>query len=601
MKSLPKRNRNKNVTHFLVPLCVGLLFSCQPKPQVGLEDTQVLNFAVASNIKGLDPANADDLYSNIVIQEVYEGLYAYSYLKRPVVLEPALATSMPKISKDGLIYEIDIKPGVHFIDDPCFEATGGKGREVVAEDFVYSIKRHGDVKVRSTGWWLFQNRIRGFDAFNLASKSDAPTNYDMLVDGLQATGKYQLTIKLEKPYPQLLYALAMAYGMVVAKEAVLKYGEEFINHPVGTGPFKLKSWRRGLRVELDRNKNYRQVLYPDQGEADDAAKGLLADKGKRVPFADKVILHIYRESQPLWLNFMRGNLDAAGIPKDNFDDSIDKDGKMKPALARKGIELWKYAYPDVTYAIFNMDDPILGKQPAVRKAMSLGFDTQKRIDLLYNGRALASHGPIPPGLSGYDPNFKNPYKEYNPEKAKEILAAAGFPNGKGLPVFEYETIASTTSRQFDELFKREMEAIGIRIKFNSNTWPEMTAKINQGKAQISSMGWHADYPDAENFLALFYGPNKAPGVNAANYSSKKFDALYEQVRIMADSPERNVLFKKMVAIITEDVPWIFGVHRLAYSLRQGWLLNYKPHPIGRGMMKYYRIDSSLKSELLTKF
>lgn len=602
MSKTRTRRRASNYCHaILLPMLLALLGACT-RQGGSAADTKILHVAVNTDIKGLDPADSSDLYVNTVLAMIYEPLFQYAYLKRPLALEPCLAAAMPKVSADGKTYEFEIKSGVHFSDDAAFKENGGKGRELKADDVVYGIKRLADPKLKSTGWWLFDGRIKGLNEFRSANEKLATTDYNLVVEGLQATGPYTLRMILNEPYPQLLYALAMPFSSAVAHEVVDHYGLEFLNHPVGTGPFMLKRWSRSLQVELVRNPSYRDERYPSASEAEpeDAGRGLLTATGQKLPFLDGVTLHIYREGNPRWLNFLQGNLDLSEIPKDNYDSAIEKNGELKSALADKGMRLWKQTELDLTFTAFNMDDPLLGKNADLRRALSLAVDNPRMIDIMYNGRALPAQGPIPPGLNGYDPDFKNPYLTHDREKAKQLLARAGYPGGKGLPELKMETIDSSTQRQFDELFAAELHAIGVKLRFNTNTWPEMTAKIGKRQAAIFGMGWGADYPDAENLLALFYSRNASPGINHANYKNAEYDRLYEKTRIMADTPERTEIYKHMVKILSEDVPMIFHSHRLRFALYQGWLLNYKPHQMRHGFVKYYDIDLNKKRELKAK-
>jgi ABC-type transport system substrate-binding protein len=303
---------------------------------------------------------------------------------------------------------------------------------------------------------------------------------------------------------------------------------------------------------------------------------------------------VYEESQPMWLTFMQGKLDSAGIPKDNFGQAVTKEQELTPELKQKGIRLAKVPSLDITHFSFNMTDPLVGKNKFLRQAMSVAYDEGPSIELFYNGRALAAQGPIPPGLAGYDPNFKNPYRQFNLAKAKELLAKAGYPEGKGLPLIEYNTLADSTSRQMNEYAQKVFGAIGVKLKVNTYSWPEFQQKVKNKQGQLWSFAWQADYPDAENFLQLFYGKNASPGPNDANYSNPEFDRLYEKALLLQDSPERTEIYKKMVQIVVEDCPWIFGVHRIVYGLSYPWLKNVKPHELDHTRYKYYRIDDSLK-------
>ncbi|MCB0414729.1 MAG: hypothetical protein KDD50_10375, partial [Bdellovibrionales bacterium] len=472
------------------------------------------------------------------------------------------------------------------------------GRELVANDFIYAWKRLADPQNKSDGFWIFDGKIKGLDKWR-DNLSNNKGKFEDPIGGLRAVDDHTLQIKLEKPYFQLLYVLAMTYSAPTAKEAVDKYGKEYLNHPVGTGPYKLEKWVRGSKLTLVKNENWAGETYPTEGEEQDKSNGLLEDAGKKLPFADKIVFHVIIEDQPLWLNFMKGNIDMLGIPKDNFDSSV-KNGELTADMRDKGIRLQITSEPDVTYIAFNMEDPVLGKNENLRKALSLAYHSRAVIKKFYNDRAVSANSPIPPDIEGYDADFKNPYKTHDVEKAKEYLKKAGFPGGKGLPAFEYITTSSATARQMSEQFKESMAQIGVNIKIATSSWPQFLEKIKNKKAQMFGMAWLADYPDAENFLQLLYGKNISPGPNGSNFKNKEFDKLYEKASLLPPGAEREKLYKEMRDIVVEKAPWIPGAHRLGFYTYQGWLHNFKRHSIISDYFKYLRVDLKEKQELKKK-
>lgn len=575
---------------FLSILTASFLFSgCTKKSD---DSKNELQLTVSANVKGLDPIFTSDTYTNEVISNIYEPLLQYNYLKRPLVLEPSVAASMPEVSKDGLTHTFKIKKGVKFQDNAAFPE--GKGRQVTSKDFVYSWKRLADPKNQSDGFWIFDGKIKGLNEWR-----DGGAKYDAEIEGLKTPDDETLVITLNKPFFQLHYVLAMVYSAPVAKEVVEKYGKEFLNNPVGTGPFQLESWTRNSKIVLVKNPTWHGGTFPTEGEPGDKEKGLLADAGKPLPLSEKVTYHEIVEDQPRWLNFMKGDLDVISIPKDNFDASI-KGNTLGEDLAAKGIQLLIVEEPDVTYTTFNMLDPILGKNLNLRIAISYALDTPTLLEKFYNGRGIIAHSPIPPGVDGYDADFKNPYKEFSIEKAKEYLKKAGYPDGKGLPELEYSTTNTTTARQMAEYVQQNLEAVGIKTRISATSWPQFTDKIRQKKAQMWGIAWSADYPDAENFLQLLYGKNISPGPNGSNYQNKKFDELYEKALKLPAGPERTQIYKDMKAIFVEDIPWVPSIHRLGYWLSQGWIANYKRHAIVAGDAKYLRVDNEKKAKLKEK-
>lgn len=576
---------------FVIVLAAVFISGCTKKSED--DKTPTYHTYEPAKIKGLDPAFADDEYSGSEVMRVYEGLLQYHYLKRPYELIPAISESLPTISADGKEFTFKLKKGVLFQDDPAFKSTNGKGREVVAEDFVYSFKRLADPKLNSSMWWIFDGKVEGLNEWREVAQKSGKADYAALVSGLKAIDPYTLQIKLKQRSYQFLFTLAMPAAAVVAHEAVEFYGPEFLNHPVGTGAFKVSEYNTS-RIIYVRNPNFRKEVYPSDGAPGDQEKGLLADAGKPLPLVDKIVMTIFTEDQPQWLNFMQGNLDFTSIPKDNFNQAVTGTGDLTPELKAKGILLEKSPSLDITHTTFNMSDPLLGKNKYLRQAMSTSFNMEEEIKLFYNGRAISAQGPIPPGLAGYDPDFKNPYKTHDILKAKELLKKAGYPDGKGLPELEYLTISSSTSRQMTDYLQKELAEIGIKLKIESYSWPEFQQSLKNKKGQMWSYAWSADYPDAENFLQLFYSKNGSPGPNDSNYSNPEFDRLYEKALTLPDGSERTDLYKKMAQIVTEDTPWAFEAHRLAYGLAQPWLKNYKFHEFRHGMSKYYRVDPSLK-------
>ncbi len=562
--------------------------------------------SLSAKVKGFDTAQASDVASNVVISQIYEPLLQYSYLKRPYQVEPCLAAEMPTVSEGGLTYTFKIKKGVYFQDDPSFTASGGKGRELTAQDFVYSFKRLADFDNQSTGWWIFNGRVKGLDEFrDISRENKGKTDYALEVEGLKALDRYTFRVKLKEPYPQLLYILTMSYAAAVPREAVEYYGEEFLNHPVGTGPFKLKEWFRSSKIVLVRNPHFREEFYPSAGEEGDRERGLLDDAGKRIPFLDRIEIKIILEDQPMWLEFMSGRLDISGVPKDNFDAAIGADRELTPEMKAKGIKLWKRPLLQIGYISFNMEDPLFRNNKLLRQAISMGYDVSRLITM-FNGRSIPAQGPIPPGIDGYEEGKINPYRQYNLEKAGELLARAGYPQGRkpdGTPLtLKYEAPgADITRRQVVELFVDDMSKLGIEVEVIYNTWPAFLGKIRKRQAQIFGLAWIADYPDAENFLQLFYGPNSSPGPNNANFNNAEFNKLYDKIRTMPDSPERTEIYKRMVDILIKETPWIFGTYPLSFTLQYDWFKNFKPHDVGYNLSKYYKIDTELRQNRVGNF
>ncbi|MCB0376888.1 MAG: hypothetical protein KDD33_00220 [Bdellovibrionales bacterium] len=580
------------VLGILVVIMVSLV-SCTKKSQVN-DDT--IYGVIDANIKGLDPIQAADNYMIKAVSQIYEGLYHYHYLKRPLQLEPQLAESLPTISPDGLTYTIKIKKGVYFQDHEAFPAR--KGRELTAHDFIYSWKRLADASHKATGWWVFDGRIQGLNEWR-QELSQGKVNYDSPISGLTAKDKYTLEIKLTKAFPLFEIMLALPPTFAVAREVVEKTGNEFLNHPVGTGPFLLKEWIRNSKIVLEANPNYRTELYPNEGEDVDRELSRLEDAGKKLPLAKKVVIQIMPERQPMWLSFARGELDHAIIPKDNYSQVFN--GKtLREDIRKKGIQILNQPRPDVTFIGINMEHPILGKNKYLRQAMAMAINNQISIDTFYNGRGIPAQSPLPPGFRGYKKSYKKPY-DFDLQRAQSYMIKAGFPDGKGLPTFRFElTNASSWSRQMGEFLQQQWAQIGIKIKLIPNNWPQFDKKLKSRQAEIFFMAWTADYPDSENFLQLFFSKNISPGPNNFNFVNRDYDQMYEKMSLLSPSPERLALIRKMVQLVNEEVPAIFLLHRVFRLPYQGWLRNYKEYPGINDFYQYLRIDLERKSKLKPK-
>jgi oligopeptide transport system substrate-binding protein len=577
----------------LTLLSITLLFTACTKKTDTSE--KVLNIAVRSKIKGMDPIFANDRYSSNEISRVYDTLLEYHYLKRPFTLQPNVVEAMPTVSEDGLTYTFKISKGIMFHDDKAFPE--GKGRELVAADYVYSIKRLADPKLQSTGWWILDGKVSGLNEWRRKYADLPKVDYSEEVAGLRALDKYTLQFKLIKPFPQFLYSLAMSFTVAVAKEVVDEYGQEFLNHPVGTGAFTLPMFNQTNKITYTKNPSYRKKMYPTEAAEEFKARGFLKDAGKTLPLVDKIVVNIIVEAQPRWLNLQKGKVDYIIIPKDNFDTAMTPDQTLADDLESRGFTLDITPSLDVTYTGFNHDLELF-QNVKLRRAMSLAYDSTKSNTLFYSGRATPAQSVVPPGIGGNIKGYKNPYVGTDIEKAKKLLAEAGYPGGKGLPVIEYDCPASTATKQIGDFLKKRMALIGIKIKVQANPWPEFQKKITNRKIMLYGIAWGADYPDAENFLQLLYGPNKAPGANGSGYANPEFDAMFVKASRMQDSPERTALYEKMTQFIAEEVPWMFGVHRQQYTIMTGWVTNYMWSDFDNGQEKYLNVDMDKKAKLI---
>jgi len=440
-----------------------------------------------------------------------------------------------------------------------------------------------------------------------------------VVEGLRAIDEHTLQIHLAGPYPQLLWVLAMHYSFAVPREAVEFYGEAFVNHPVGTGPHILHKWKRNYRIEFIRNPKWvetgRVELYPSEGSEEDRAAGLLDDAGKQLPFLDRIVQYVVDDQATQWMMFLAGQFSFTGIDRDNWDVVITPDKKLVDRLQEQKIRLIAtptidlyyqeqkirlIATPtiDLYYIGFNMDDPVVGKNKKLRQALSCAFKPEMLVQY-YNGRVTPIYGPVPHPMPGF--KAEPTAYSHNLEKAKQLLAEAGYPDGIDPKtgrrlVLTLELGAATGVQQKVALLAGQFEKIGVVLKGGYNNWPTFLDKMDRRQAQMFELGWVADYPDPENFLQLFYSANASPGPNHANYANSEFDVLYEQMRDLLPGDEKTRLCEQMADIVIEDCPWIFKYQPMSYALIHDWLKNFKKHDFPYGMVKYRRADNTLWNE-----
>ncbi len=390
----------------------------------------------------------------------------------------------------------------------------------------------------------------------------------------------------------------MSYTFAVPKEAVDFFGNEFVNHPVGTGAFTLAQFNQSKRVVYLKNPNYREKFYPTEAAKEFEEQGFLKDAGKRIPFVDKVVVDVMIEDSTRWLNFQKGSIDYLEVPKDNFTSVVGPNG-LSEDLKNRGVRLTIEPSLDLTYTAFNLDLDLF-KNEKLRRAMYLSIDSDELNRLFYNSTGVVAEGPIPlkMSLSGVLKGYRNPYRGLDLERAKKLLAEAGYPNGKGLPEITYDCPNGTQNKQIGDYYRRQFEKIGITLLVRQNPWPELNRKILNRDAMLWGIAWLGDYPDAQNFLQLFYGPNRSPGANGSGYNNPEFNRLFEKASVLPEGPERTVLYEKMNKMVSEDLPYLFGVHRRYYALQHPWTKNYIKTDFEAGNEKYIRIDLEEKKKYL---
>jgi oligopeptide transport system substrate-binding protein len=519
----------------------------------------------------IDPVQASNIYANTVVLNAYDTLYRFKYLARPYAVTPNLAADPPKISEDGFVYRIRIKSGVHFIDDPAFE--GGVGREVVAEDFVYSLKRQFDTTQRPRGAWLWQGRIVGIDAWK-----DAGSDFDQVVEGLRSVDRYTIEIRLVKPYPQLIYTLATGYAAIVPREAVETYGREFGSHPVGSGPFKVVSYD-SARIVYEKNTKFRQEPVDIWEEGYDpetqAYTGVEAIHGRAPPFIDRLEIHFIQENAARWNSFTKGNeTQYVMVPNEQVDKIL---ASKKPIVASPEIGEQYYMHHGVesgfVFGTFNMDFPTFGynedpereqRNKALRCAIIKGFDWSRRNESFYFGLGEVFPGVITPTVPEFDPELSDESVTLDIDGAKKLLADNDW-HEDNLPEMVYGAQGGVNQRMFYEQFRGFLKKIGyppekIVLKQYA-TFGDFIKDTSNSLLPFIFKGWGLDFPDAENTLQLFYGPNGSPGSNDANYKNPEFDRLYEQSAVMLPSPERTAVYQRMNQMLIDDCVTISGLAR----------------------------------------
>ena len=564
---------------------------------------KVMRTAYRSAERGFDCAAQADEFTSTLCDNIFDTLLQYDHLARPVKLQPRAAVALPEISDGGATYTVRIRPGIFFTADAALD---GKKRELTAHDFVYSLKRLLDPAVKAQWAFLLEGKIQGAQSVVEKAKKSNRFDYDTPLTGLEALDRYTLRIKLNAPDYNLLYILAMPATAAVAREVVEYYGEGFAEHPVGSGPYKLKEWRRSSRIVLEANADFRDEVFVSSGSDDPDDQEImrhLADK--RLPLVGRIEIDVVEEDQPRWLAFLGAQHDyIRPIPEVYANIGLQR-GRVAPHLARRGISQQQDEIAWITYVFFNMNDPVVGgytpEKIALRRALSLAYPVEDEIAVLEKGQSLKIYSHIAPGMAGYTPE-RTDFLDYHPARAKALLDIYGYidrdgdgwreqPDGTPL-VIDQASVPRQVDRQRTELWKHAMDAIGVRMTFNKvEKVPELRKQAQLGKVQMWSYGWIADYPDGENFLQLFWSKSIG-GANYSLFSLPEYDRLYEQVKVMPDSPERTLLYQKMVRILWVYNPWRVNFLKQGTILIHPWVLGYKKHPFAHEPWRYLDIDKS---------
>ncbi|MFO1317821.1 MAG: ABC transporter substrate-binding protein [Burkholderiales bacterium] len=552
---------------------------------------------------GFDPAAMHDLYSAGIVRAIFETLLTYDYLARPAKLVPQAAEAMPQVADDGRTWTVKVRRGIYFAADPAF---GGRKRELTAADVVYSYKRLADPKLRSPWSFLVEGKFVGLDEEAAAAKKSGRFDYDRKVAGLEAVDRYTVRVRMKDTDYNLPYLMAHEAGALVAREVVEKYGEtdgRAMSNPVGTGPYRLAEWVRSSKIVLEANPDYRGFTwdFAPQQQGDD--KLVARMKGKRMPQVGRVEISIMEEDQARWLAFQGGELDLVNMEGPLAPNAIGADGRLAPALAAKGVRLDRFVEPEIRYVYWNMLDPDVGglakEKVALRRALAMSYDAGEEVRVVLNGQAVEAAYPIPPGVVGHDPAWKSAIR-YDPAGANALLDRFGYwrgpdgwrtwPDGRPLAI-TYASRPDTQNRQLEELVKKGYDAIGVRMNPQKDKFPELLKLEKQCRLKSREAAWVADYPDGDNFMQLFYGPNAYQSNNAC-VSIPEYDALYRRTVRMPPGPARDALYREMARILEAYAPHRMTVSRYRNQLIQPRIDGYRKHPILPSQWEYLDVGAN---------
>lgn len=569
---------------FLLLAISALCFAaCSNNSESDSKNVTVLRRNI-DRVSSMDPIKAESAGANRVVALVYETLVEYDYFARPYKLKPYLLETIPEVDESGKIYRCTLR-------DDCFfgpskylgDGSVAVSRPVTSHDVVYSLKRLADAKLSSPGYWTIQGKIVGIDEFHKASAQiDVPTDYSVGVKGLRIIDDKHFEIELTEPSTEFLWILAMPYTAVVPCEVAERMGSEFGTIECGSGPYTLDSWQRNYSMIFKRRPNRSEVR--DAFTPEERADGLNS--------FEEIHFFVMDDASTRWLSFLSGGLDInQEISRDNWDAVIAPDGGLSEEMQSHGVDLVSKDSMMVSYIAFNMSDGVVGKNKLLRQAMTCAFDAEAWIKL-NKGRVAFADGPVPPNVEARleEPNPL----QYNLECAKELIAQAGYKDGidpaTGRPLQLTLDLGRTDqeTRESAELIASFMQQIGIELNLQFNNWPLFLKKISRRESQLFMVAWLADYPDALNFLQLFYSENASPGPNRCNYNNPEYDKLYEAACVERNPEVRGEYIREMQRIIRDEAPWIFIHYGRDNILLKPHLKNVIPHDFPYGMEKHWR-------------
>ena len=566
--------------------------------------TKTLQVVFRSPETALDPVQTQsDQNASTIIAQILEAPLTFDYLARPARLVPATAAAMPEVSGNGRRFRIRLQRGIHFSDDPAF---GGRRRELVAADYVYSIKRFYDPQYASSDLYLYESaKLPGLSELRQrAVKDRSAFDYDTEVAGVRVLDRYTFEVVLGEPDPRFIYRFADAATCgAVAREVVEYYGDDIAAHPVGSGAFRLKSWRRASRITLERSPTFRRVEYDGQPADDPLAQRIAADlAGVALPRVDEVVVDVVEEAQPRWLSFVNGHYHWLEVPG-AYRQLAAPGGRLAPFLARRGVRLQTSLQPDIVMSFFFMEHPLVGgysaEKVALRRAIALAFDGGAYLRHVRGGFGRLADSTIAPFTSGFDPAYKSEMSDHDPVRARALLDLYGYidrdgdgwreqPDGSPL-VLRRASTSTQADRRANELWKRSMDAVNLRIEFEIAAWPELLKKSRAGALMMWGYEWTAGSPDGGFFLSIAYGPN-ATEANDPRFSLPQFDRLFERQRALPDGPERDAVMRQAKNLLVAYMPYKVHVHDVLLDLVQPSTRGYWRHPFMRDIWRFVDVE-----------
>jgi oligopeptide transport system substrate-binding protein len=626
--------------------------------------------------KHLDPARSYSSNEYAILGQIYEPPLQYHYLDRPYRLTALTAEAVPRPilygpngqvlddqdeadAVDFSVYEVRIRPGIRFQPHAAFARDEAGGlryddlseadlngvaepgdfayqgtRELLAEDYIYQIKRLAHPQLHSPIYGLMSEHIEGLsdlrEQLQNAVQAQGPERWldlrEFDLRGVELIDPYTYRIRIKGKYPQFVFWLSMPFFAAMPWEVDQFYQQPVLQqknltldwYPVGTGAYMLVTNNPNKQMVLDRNPEFHGATYPDSGEPRDRTQGLLDDAGEPLPFIERIVFTREKEDIPYWNKFLQGYYDSSGITSDSFDQAVNIGAGGEVALTdrmrEQGIELETAVAASTYYFGFNMLDPVVGgygeRARKLRRAIAIAVDYEEYISIFLNGRGIPAQGPLPPGIFGYRQGAGgvNPYvydwahgetRRKPLAEAKRLLAEAGYPDGvdpqTGKPLLLYfDTVGSgPDSKAQLAWWRKQFRKLGIALVIRNTDYNRFQDKMRKGTAQMFQWGWNADYPDPENFLFLLYGPNAKKGKggeNAANYESAEFDLLFERMKNMSNSPRRQAIIDRMLEILHRDGPWLWGLHPKQFSLHHSWYSNVKPNLFAHNTLMYRKVD-----------